>query len=485
MGFGVKGMFHKNLITLLTLIIILLSFNLTACQSEHDIKSTVPRFETLATDQDFPISVPSAFRSTLGYLVVAENRDIANSSTIKLPVAIIHAREDGTESPVIYLSGGPGTSALSAAAYPGAYPWVKDRDFIVFGQRGTHYAQPVLMCPEYKTAAENGDNIYTAIADCRDRLSNSDIDLLQYNSVRSAEDIEDLRRVLEHDSINLYSVSYGTRLALSYARLFPKHLRAMVLDSPLPPNALYDDESARNFEAALLAVADDCVLQDVCAAAFPNLKARFIAAISDKNMGKGDITLPELLSQIDLTSENAIRYAPLIMEAVIQRDPRLFESEEGKISVSDFAWGMRLSTWCAEAWPFSQRSRLSEAEPVLGGYESAAIDPKFCDIWRVEPLPEDFVAPVSSDIPTLILAGEFDPLTPPKWGDLAATSLSKSRVISVRGEGHSPTQNWGGDGCAMDIASKFIDSPETIIREDYIDHCVFQRAAPDYVTEEP
>jgi len=92
----------------------------------------------------------------------------------------------------------------------------------------------------------------------------------------------------------------------------------------------------------------------------------------------------------------------------------------------------------------------------------------------------DFIDPVISDVPTLIVAGEFDPLTPPAWGERAAETLARSRVVSVRGEAHGPTQQWGGDGCAMSLAGAFIDTPEATISASASEFCVFERAAPQY-----
>ncbi|MEE4244632.1 MAG: hypothetical protein V2I33_04430, partial [Kangiellaceae bacterium] len=115
-------------------------------------KNIVPRFEPV-TDNSFPINVPKRFRSTVGYLVVTENHQNTNGSTIKLPIAIIHAvNQSKNNRPILYLGGGPGNSSLNVAKYPGAYPFIEDHDFIIMEQRGTKYAKPRLDCPEYNQA---------------------------------------------------------------------------------------------------------------------------------------------------------------------------------------------------------------------------------------------------------------------------------------------------------------------------------------------
>ena len=107
---------------------------IASCQpSEPDVSYT-PQFEVVEAPGDFPVTVPSSFESTLGWLVVPEDRADTTSKLIRLPVAIVHSKAEEKKSPVIYLAGGPGTAAMNTAAYPGAYPWLSNRDLIVIGQ---------------------------------------------------------------------------------------------------------------------------------------------------------------------------------------------------------------------------------------------------------------------------------------------------------------------------------------------------------------
>lgn len=246
----------------------------------------VPRFEPDSVG--FPVEVPVAFQSTTGYLVVLEDRSRPYRPTLRLPVAVLRPRA-GAEgaSSVLYLSGGPGTSALGAAAYPGAYPWTADRPFVVFGQRGTRYAEPALDCPEVAEARarsardrEGGvDRQVVATAACRARLEAGGVDLAAYSTAASAADVEDLRRVLGVERRTLYGVSYGTRLALAVLRDAPGTVRAAVLDSVLPPQVRYDDENARNLDASIGLVLRDCAASRR-ARAYPDLAHRFRAALA-------------------------------------------------------------------------------------------------------------------------------------------------------------------------------------------------------------
>jgi pimeloyl-ACP methyl ester carboxylesterase len=472
--------------------LMMLAAMLAGCSQPNNPEQPVPRFEIVADGQAFPVLVPSAFGSTQGWLVVAENRSDPQSAEIKLPVAIVRARKESGKNPVVYLSGGPGTYGLSPAAYPGAYPWLDERDFVVFGQRGTPAAKPALMCPEYREAVVSNGDQPASIKACRERLTGDGIGIEHYHSTASAADLEDLRTVLEVDKFVLYGVSYGTRLALTYARNNENSIESMVLDSPLPPNAIYDDESARNLETSLRAIAADCALQTRCNQAFGDLEKRFFTTIDATSAAPikiegsdGVITGADLASLPPSFASTAVRQTPLIMDAVARLDPQVLADLATPPQVNDFAWGMRLSVWCSEALPFSERLRNQPIPSVLGGYESAAIKPELCEAWDVPPLDADVIQPVVSDIPTLIIAGEFDPLTPPSWGELAVETLKNSLVVSVRGGAHLPTQKWDGDGCAMALATGFVENPERILRGNRQDYCVFSRGAPAYLTEAP
>jgi len=180
-----------------SLLALCLLIMLAGCGNSDEALPDLPRFESVAAGEEFPAQVPSSFGSTRGWLVVAEDRTDPLSSEIRLPVVIVHSRARRHNDPVIYLAGGPGVSGLNAAAYPGAYPWLQDRDFIVLGQRGTQDAVPALMCPEYRAAVGNGTDLVDAVRACRHRLTEAGIGVENYHSLASSDDLEDLRQVLE------------------------------------------------------------------------------------------------------------------------------------------------------------------------------------------------------------------------------------------------------------------------------------------------
>jgi TAP-like protein len=63
---------------------------------------------------------------------------------------------------------------------------------------------------------------------------------------------------------------------------------------------------------------------------------------------------------------------------------------------------------------------------------------------------------VKSDKPVLLLSGEFDPVTPPRYGEQVLQYLSNARHIVAKGQGH----NVFGKGCMPKLMAKFIDTKD-------------------------
>jgi pimeloyl-ACP methyl ester carboxylesterase len=187
------------------------------------------------------------------------------------------------------LEGGPGGSPLrSLVGQFGVLfgPLLKNNDLILFDQRGTGYSQPVLDCPEYNQLVLDTLDQYLSIKEaeevsnaallkCRDRLIKDGVNLAVYNSAQNAADIEALRQALNLSQINLYGISYGTRLALTMMRDFPQGIRSVTLDSVLPPQEDLYATTVTNGARALNALFDACAADAACNAAYPNLRQTF------------------------------------------------------------------------------------------------------------------------------------------------------------------------------------------------------------------
>ena len=415
-----------------------------------------------------------------GYLHVPEDRTAPEGAEVKLAVAIIRSLSDQpAPDPVIYLSGGPGDSAL---ADPDS--WLEsslrdERDIILLDQRGTGHSEPSLNCFEL----EEQDGLEATQA-CRDRLANAGINLSAYNSANNAADVNDLRLALGYEEWNLIGISYGTRLALTVMRDFPVGIRSVVLDSVYPPNIdAYTEQSLNNADA-IQAMINGCTANDACNQAYPELEEKFYELISDLNDQPLDLdgeeltgdqivdqlvqtlydthTIPELPFVIDAAyQENYDPFLELLEPAEEEGASRQLARQEGEEDITD-SEGMFYSVECYEEIPFGD---LAEAERLMSSYPAELADGllaglqheyEACEIWNVGQAGQIETEAVSSDIPTLILAGEYDPVTPPSWAKLAAETLSHHQYFEIPGGGHALID--AGE-CPLGLIVSFIADP--------------------------
>jgi pimeloyl-ACP methyl ester carboxylesterase len=193
----------------------------TAVSTATPTHSPLPRFEPASCQ----FVNAYLYDVECGYLVVLEDRNQPDGPTVRLHVAIFKSTHPDPEpDPVIYLAGGGGVNHLDSCGYylnHGGYEILKTRDYIMYNQRGAHYNQPSLHCPDYnvflsKLAGQhlNSEEYHAEklefLLDCRDDLVARGINLEMYNSAVNAADLNDLRLVLVYDQVNLYGTSYGT-----------------------------------------------------------------------------------------------------------------------------------------------------------------------------------------------------------------------------------------------------------------------------------
>jgi pimeloyl-ACP methyl ester carboxylesterase len=450
-------------------------------------QNTTPRLET----GDCAVAIPAGERVECFYLVVPENRARKNGRTVRLPIIVMKSDNPAPKpDPVLRTLGGPGGSSLRMVTGRRFSPWLKNRDMIVFEQRGTKYSQPALECPEVgeaaiisakqqPAAAPAKKSELAAVKLCRDRLIKSGIDLSAYNSTESAADIEDLRRALKLEKINLYGVSYSARLMLNVMRDYPGGVRSVVLESTLPLEVNYDEVGVDGIIRGLDLLFAGCAADPACAAAFPRLETDFYDLVRKANSspisigvkdGKtSETTVLKLtghdivtwLADYALSSDGrAITAAPGQIARVVKGDyAPLQDYAASKLGPPFYSLGMRYSVWCREEAPFENPAKIaaqSAANSKLNGYEVQAL-PAICRVWNIPSAKKIENLPVKSDIPALILAGEYDAYTPPSWGKAAAGNLKNSFFFEVPWVGHGPGFN--SPPCLGDMVAEFFNDP--------------------------
>jgi pimeloyl-ACP methyl ester carboxylesterase len=442
-----------------------------------------PRFESGPCAAEVPADAPIE----CGTLTVAENRNRPQRAQVQLPVAIVRSQAAvKAPDPIVFLTGGPGAPALPIAGLVRAADLGGPRDVIVVSQRGARASTPRLDCPERlearwaqlataDPAAVEQRPYDDAVRACHARLRASGVDLNSYNTVALAADVADLRVALKVQEWNLWGVSYGTTLAQEVMRDHPHGVRSVVLDSLLPPERGWGGTAAvHRAMDAIQHLLGGCAGAPVCAAAHPTLARDLedVVAAFDAHPYQSLVTDPNTGTQRaiaitgrDLTSllANLPANTPLISQFP-QLVSHLKAGQYGSIDtlVSQLvpapgSDGVLLSITCADRAHIDVQAGLRrllaahpEYEAVPAGLAAA------CPAWPVRPVPRSFNQPVTSTIPTLVLAGEWDPTTPAKPAREAAKHFKRSFFVELPGLGHVVTLN---NPCPQSLLTGFIANP--------------------------
>jgi pimeloyl-ACP methyl ester carboxylesterase len=75
-----------------------------------------------------------------------------------------------------------------------------------------------------------------------------------------------------------------------------------------------------------------------------------------------------------------------------------------------------------------------------------------CETWPRGDVPADHTAPVTSNVPTLLLSGEADPITPPRYAEQVAQTLPNSAHLIAPGMGHGSILR----GCVLHVVADLV-----------------------------
>jgi len=422
------------------------------------------------------VGVPGA---ECGHLEVHEDREAGTGRQISLRVVVLPAvGRDVQPDPLFVLAGGPGMAASDMAdLVSGTMHRIREKRAIVLvDQRGTGDSNG-LDC-EFVDA---DTMVYLptdqALAPLRECLSSLDADLRLYTTPIAMDDLDQVRAALGYERINLWGGSYGTRAALVYLRRHGEHVRTVILDGLAPPAIRLPLHLGVDARRALDLVLDACAADADCGASFADLRTR----------------LDDLLTRLEQTPEETVIQHPRTGEftsVTITRDtvaflvraalysaemstllPLVIErasgGDYGPLAAMADPWidigqsmsiGMFFSVICSEDVPFvseSERQQL-ESEPFLGP-TMLDLYSEVCGFWPRGDLPAGYGDPVLSDRPVLVLSGQLDPVTPPRWGEEVSRHLSDSRHLVVPGVGHGTLAY----GCVPRLMAQFIDEGTT------------------------
>ena len=409
---------------------------------------------------------------------VPENRADPGSRKIGLKLAIIKSDSQVADKDiVVYLAGGPGQSATET--YPeiaaALAPLRKHHDILLLDQRGTGGSHPLTCRQIQKSMDEFADLPFDPqrtrelTARCLAEIEQTS-DPRFYTTTDAVADLEAVRHALGDPKFDLIGISYGTRMAQQYARAHADGVRSIVLDSAVPNQLVLGEEFAANLERALKLQADACAAAPACKRAFGDWNGA-LHALHDKLRAQAvQTSFPDpktnLPVQKSLTGDRLAAVArmfsysaetaavlPLTVSRAVKGDytPLMGQSQLMMSGLdSSMNTGMQFSVICAEDADLLH-ARPQDAGTILGSELIDGIEAA-CSVWPHGKRPADFHAPFTSSIPTLILSGERDPVTPPAYAQEIVKGLSDARVLEVKGMGHSVLAR----GCMPKLVDQFI-----------------------------
>lgn len=415
-------------------------------------------------------------------VAVPENYSAPGGRKIDLALALVPAEGMATDDPIFLLAGGPGQAAREIyPAMEAAFNDVhRNRHVLLLDARGTGGSN-LLQCPTdadgdgMDDLALSSPETMRAYAErCRDALSKK-ADLRFYTTGEIIRDLDFVRDRLGVERVNLVGGSYGTRVAQQYAATYPQHTRAVVLDSVAPNTLVLGQDHARNLEDALNVQFERCRKDKGCNANLGDpreqltrvrerLQAGGIAPVRYRDPTSGEWrqevpTYGHLASLLRMYAYQPAMAAtlPLVLHEAAQGryESLLAQARMLTRSLGDaLAMGMSLSVSCSEdAGEFTMDDR--DTGTVLG-QEFVAAFKAACDIWPKGERSPDFRKPLSGDVPVLAISGEFDPVTPPRYGDEVIEHLPNGRHLVLPGQGHTPI----GVGCMPKLFAQFIETAD-------------------------
>ncbi|HEV2880180.1 MAG TPA: alpha/beta fold hydrolase [Pyrinomonadaceae bacterium] len=421
-----------------------------------------------------------------GTYEVFENRARKSGRKIALKIVVFPATgQDREADPFFYIPGGPGSSATEDAPYVAQeFARIRERrDLVFLDQRGTGGSNPLNCVLFNSSSLQNYLGAYFPLEEvrkCREQLEPK-ADLKLYTTPIAMDDLDEVRAALGYERINIFGGSYGTRAAQVYLKRHPKHVRAIVLHGVSPTGQFMPRDFPQHTESALNGVLDECAADEACRAAFPNLRAEAKAVLERLLRGAVEVAVKHPQSGVstrvelsrDLAGE-AIRYM-LYQSGAASRIPLFIHlAAEGNFTplaeaaifyrqqiVATGSNGMYLSVTCAEDLPWIKpgEGERNAAHTFLGDYrlhqQRAA-----CALWPRAEIPRDYAEPTRSDVPALIFTGQWDPVTPPVYGDMAARHLTNSLHLVIPHGGHG-FNGLDGLDCVQNLIIDFINRGAT------------------------
>ena len=399
---------------------------------------------------------------------------------IELRVAVVPALNlTPRPDPVVPIAGGPGQGSVQAyTANSWAFEEVRrNRDILLIDQRGT--GESATMDCEFDDAVIEGEYSIELTVDYTERcLEQLPYDPRFFTTSIAVTDMEAVREALGYPSLNLYGVSYGTRVAQHFARRYPESTRTIVIDGVVPPQLSLGPEIATESQNAVDRILLRCAEDEACNERFPGIAAAFSRVVAELRETPVNISVPHpstgLLKELEFGAgefaaairllayhPNSIALMPLLIHEAGQDNyvPLGSQFMMTMIAMMDaMSMGMHNTVVCTEDVPFYDKSSIDYAglaASYMGVHQLDALE-AICSVWPAGPIDDEFKVPLATDLPVLLLSGDADPITPPRYADLAALDLGNAVHLIGKNQGHGQIVV----GCTPRLIADFIDSAD-------------------------
>jgi len=411
-----------------------------------------------------------------GKYEVYEDRVARTGRKIALNLILLPASSaKPAADPVFYLAGGPGGAATVYASEKFMSGLRRNREVVLLDQRGTGDSNP-LNCPS-PGSKEDMRGFFgepfpvERVRACRVELEKV-ANLKLYTTSIAMEDLDEVRGALGFDRINVYGGSYGSTAALVYLRLHPEHVRTVAVFGVAPPDAKLPLSFSRSVQDAMNRLFADCAADKPCHEAYPNLESEFKTVLSQFDKGPVQMKVGNVYSgqeqEVTVTRDgfvdgirqlfyvpNASSALPALIHLGAQGNLGALVGTAFQVAVQidrQIARGMQFSVICAEDTPFITEADIKQSS-ANSFYGDARTRPtmRACAEWPRATVPANFLDPIKSDAPVLLVSGELDPVTPPWLAEPVARNLPHSRHVIIHNGTHNSYE------CVEGVVADFID----------------------------
>lgn len=419
-------------------------------------------------------------KAECGTLTVPLDPAKPDGQTIDLYVAKIPAlTRTPASSAFTFIAGGPGQASTQGyVSMRGAFELIRrEHDIILLDQRGTGRSS-MQQCdfPEdrliYDLDNWSSEEIIRYAKDCVADLSD---DVRFYTTSIAVQDLDLLRATMGYSQLDLYGVSYGTRVAQHYLRRYPQHTRSVIIDGVVPVNLPLGPDIAINAQRSLDIVFARCDADSACVGSFGDIREKFAQLQRSLKSATVSVTLPDPISGVlvDSTlgydhlliavrlmsySPETVSLLPLMIDSAYHGNYQPLAAQ-ALLSIENLtemlAYGMHNTVVCTEDVPFFENYEIDREQLANSYMGNASLDGLIdtCRYWPRGPIDTDFKQTFSSTVPVLVLSGEDDPVTPAAYGEMAADYLGNARHISIKGQGHGQAHV----GCIPRMMANFVE----------------------------